>query len=207
MKDVGFLAVAALAFVGPANAAGPSPLLPSSKWEMSGKNGRCILSRNFDGGREPITLLIEPVPLDDAMDLTIKTRQRTGQVVGRWARIGLGSDDLRRRLFSFDSSDGIHRVHRFDVGRSDLDRDGQSGPLRLVGLDDSDMIIALPGLSKALEVLRQCEQEIVENVGLSREEIQAIERQPEEPQILTRYGPEYHELSAKGDLEDVAIAR
>lgn len=208
MINVGLLALTVLILApSPMNASGPPPLLPAGKWAMSGENGRCILSRTFSEGSQPITLSIEPLPLDDRLDLIVKTRQRTGRVVGRWASIELGGAVVKKRLFSFDSSDGIHRVHRLEVVRNDLNHAGQSGMVRLAGLDDTGKTFALPGLGPALEVLHQCEQAIIENVGLSKEEIQAIERHAKEPQVLTGYGPKYYELSANGDLEDVAISR
>lgn len=208
MKNVGFLAIATLLVgPGPINAAEPSPLLPSGKWVMSGDNGRCTLSRDYVDHGEPVTLSIESLALDENMDLTVRTRRRTSEVVGRWTKIGFGSAIVKSRIFSFDSADGTHRVHRFQVDRDDINRAAQGATIMLMGLDDADKNLAVPLLGRALGILNECEQAIIENVGLSKEEVRAIAQPPKEPQTLWRLDKSYFELSAKGDLEDVAISR
>ena len=212
MKILAF-SLAALA-VTTAHAAPVSPnpaiaLTPSGKWAVEGNDGRCILSRGFTAGTDSLILTIEPLPLSSTIELSLKTTARVGAYIRKPSTLSSedGRSPVAPEMESFDSTDGVHRVHRFSIRRLDLDSASAHGAMTVASAETGELHLTLPQLPQALAALDRCVRTIVDNVGLAPADVAKIAQPPKPPMMLFRVADGYATAAEQGDLEDEAVSR
>jgi len=192
---------------------GPNPpaiaLTPSGKWTVEGNDGRCILSHGFTASAETVTLAIEPLPLSPTIELSLKTTSRVGAYVRKPSSLDFddGQSPLAPDMESFDSTDGIHRVHRVSIRRVDLDRASTHGTMTVTSAETGELQLTLPQAPQALAALDRCVRTIIDNVGLAPSDAAKIAQPPKPPVMLFRVAEGYARNAEQGDLEDEAVSR
>lgn len=185
--------------------------LPQGSWTMAGEDGRCVLSRTFASGQSSIVLKIEPMLLGSVAQLSVLDGARTGKMSSEKIRLGTAAGQQIEQFDaeSFDSRDGVNRVRRMWVSRDLLDRAAASGSLVVTSrrASDGSMQLPLPQLKQGMAVLRQCEQAILETVGLPKGELALIAQQAKVPPMMIRRTADEIAEQSRGDQEDFAVAR
>lgn len=184
-------------------------LTPSGKWTVEGNDGRCVLSHDFSAGANTVTLTIEPLPLSPAIMLSLKTTDRGGAYVRKPSTLGFddGQPTIAQDMESFDSTDGIHHVHRVSIKRVDLDRASAHGMMTVASTETGELHLTLPQAPQALAALDRCVHTIIDAVGLAPVDAAKIAQPPKPPMMLFRVSGDYARNAEQGDLEDEAISR
>jgi hypothetical protein len=193
----------------PAGATDVQIFLPNSQWTANSDDGRCTLARNFANAVSSIELAIEPLPLSKDADLVLKGAGLAGPDTRFSAQVGFSSDGqfIGRDATAFDTADKTRQVMRLRLILTDLDKAAASGNLTIMAKGRLHATFSVPKLAAGLRALAQCEQAIIENVGLSSVQIAEIVHNAEPPMRLFRWSDEYYKVAEKSDLEDESIAR
>jgi hypothetical protein len=193
----------------PLSAEPPALFAPTTPWAVNGDDGRCRLSRTFSDGARLIELTLEEMPLALNLRLSLRDTDRAGKYV--LSDTDLRFDDsqppVRKRMIeSFDSIDGIHRVHAASIGRKELDRVSAAGALTLAPHGHDYVSLRMPNLAGALSVLNRCEDVVIGSAGLTPEQLRAIKTMAWPIVHGESKPPAYITHADKGDLEDIALA-
>lgn len=209
MARIALAALTAMASSSPSLAQTPPVFAPSGPWTVKGDDGRCLLSRSFSNGTDTLTVQIEGWPSFWNLEMSIADTHRGGGYV-------TGNTDLRpaddkppitHRMFeSFDSSDGIHRVHQGDVGWAELPRIAAAGALTVAPDGGHYVTIQMSRMVGAVAVLQQCEDALLANSGLPVEALAAMKTMPMQKDVDYTDLPVTAAKAKTGDLEDVGFA-
>ncbi len=207
-RAVGFVALAAFQ-AAPVSAEPPAAFAPSGAWRVSGDDGRCLLSRSFSDGTNAIAVQLEAWPSFINLMLSVTDTNRLGTYV-------IGDTDLRfaddkppvthRMMESFDSTDGLHRVHMGTIDRKEVARIADVGAVTLAPDGSHYISLQIPKLAGAVAVLAQCENLLLASAGLSVDQIKAMKTMPMQLGIDYTRLPASITQASKGDLEDVGFA-
>lgn len=195
--------------IAPSSAEPPAAFAPSGAWRISGDDGRCLLSRGFSDGTNAIAVQLEAWPTFGNLMLSVTDTNRLGTYV-------IGDTDLRfadgqppvthRMMESFDSTDGVHRVHQGTIDRKEVARIAEDGAVTLAPDGSRYVTLRIPKLAGAVAVLAQCENLLLASAGLSVDQIKAIRTMPLQRGIDYTRLPASIAQASKGDLEDVGFA-
>lgn len=152
---------------------------------------------------------IEAWPTFQNLEMSISDSHRTGKYV-------VDNSDLRfadsqppifnRSIESFDSTDGVHRVHHGSLGRPELARIAADGAVTLAPEAAHYITIQMPRLAGAAALLKQCEDALFATAGLPVGALAAMKTMPAELGIDYAKPPVTVTRAGNGDLEDVGFA-
>lgn len=186
----------------------PSTFTPSGKWQLVGDDGRCTLHRDFVSGTKKLHLSIEVMTLDNSLELVLKTEAHTNTVRIKPGKVDFTDGRPTEAVFveTLGTSDGQAQIDRFTVSKDQFARAIATRRIA-INFGGRSVQLDLPDLEPAVKYLGNCENALVQSVGVPPEEVAAIARPAKKPPLLIRYGPEYFDLVRKGDPEDVAVSR
>ena len=187
----------------------PPVFAPSGPWAIKGDDGRCLLSRSFSDGADTLTVQFEGWPSLWNLEMSIADTHRGGRYVTGETDLRLADDKppIAGRVFeSFDSTDGVHRVHQGSVGRAEMPRIAAAGAVTFAPEAGHYVTIEMPKLGGAFAVLKQCEDALFASSGLPIEALAAMKTMPMQRDVDYTRQPVTMTRADAGDLEDVGFA-
>lgn len=145
----------------------PAPARPTGQWVMKGENRMCVLSRDYSVAGRPLTLGIRTSPLgQDATVIVVDAPRRQDYADGNVA-IDTGAGPGKRSWsYSFEPRSAAMRITSVYTDRATLAAAAASGRLGLRGGRLINVNFAVPAMTGALSVLRQCNEALAAQLGM-----------------------------------------
>ena len=109
-------AAAVLTGSGLAMAQGTAPAASAGNWVLERSPARCVISRQYDSTKGPVTLGIKAPPLGDAMQVVVLRPGDRNEVRQARARISIDQSDAAATALTYPAKSGSRITHLVNLG-------------------------------------------------------------------------------------------
>jgi len=158
--------------------AAPAVLTPSGKWQVEYAKSSCIISRAFGEGSERLVLALKPAPYSDIVSVIIIQPGAKARGVRGKAEVKLSGGYVPESSdFTSVTASGM-RVTTIGLSRAALDALVNGDSIAIRAGDRAHVALQPSGFDKARKAFDECEADLLESWGFSREAQATVAQYP-----------------------------